>query len=89
MESVDNAQLYLLDVGAEEPQNFALTRVAPERELLGRRRPLEVSVDLQRTGPAGERVVELFLLDAEGQPQKRAQQSVACQPGVTEAIELH
>jgi hypothetical protein len=75
--AVTGLATYLVDVGAAEPQNFALGDVAQSGQTLARNTPLVLQADLAALGLTEEttRAVEVYLLDEVGRPQKRAEQS--------------
>lgn len=68
--------IYLVDVGVDEPQNFALGEPRLSSQVLARNTPLRISSDLVAVGSQGPKVVECYLLDSAGNPQKRGQQAV-------------
>jgi hypothetical protein len=90
---VPGVGIYLLDVGVENPANFALGEVRLSGQVLSSRSPLGVETELTRTGAASQgaaedRVVELYLLDAKGQPQKRSEESYTLKPGASRRVEF-
>ena len=56
---VENAAVYLIDVGVRKPVNFTLGEVQLSHQVLPRNGTLEISTQLLHEGPGGERVVEL------------------------------
>lgn len=66
--------VYVLDVGALDPQNFALSELRLSGQVAPRGSPVRVSAELSRTGPAAACGVELFLQDAEGRRSLRDSQ---------------
>jgi len=53
--------VYVIDVGAEQPQNFALGEVALSGQVVSRNNVLQLQTELVRTGSGGDRAVELYL----------------------------
>lgn len=89
---VPGVGIYVIDVGVETPANFALGQVRLSGQVLSSRSPLGVEADLSRTGsPEGaaeDRTVELYLLDANRQPQKRSEASVTLKPGESRQVQF-
>jgi hypothetical protein len=57
--------IHLVDVGIEDPRNFALGDVRlPGGQMLANNVPLRIEVEMTRRGPAEERRVELYLASA-------------------------
>lgn len=63
--------IYVIDVGVESPQNFALGRLQLSDQVLSLQGRLRLQCALKRMGPAAERTVELYLIDPSGQQQRR------------------
>jgi len=80
--------IYIVDVGVEEPQNFALGEVRLSAQVLSKNSSLRISTELTGIGPGGERSVELLLLDETGQPQRRARESGRITGGSSQALEF-
>ena len=80
--------VYLIDVGVERPQNFTLGELRLSGQLLARNSPLRVQSDLSAVGTGGKRVVELYLLDAQGHPQKRSEETVQVEAGAVQAVDF-
>jgi len=80
--------IYLVDVGVDEPRNFALGRPALSSETLSKNSLLRVGVELSCLGTAGERTVELYLIDERQHREKRSQQSVHVEAGQSRLVEL-
>ncbi len=72
--------LYMIDVGLESPQNFALGDLRLSADVLASNTPLNLETELVRLGPEEESAVSAWLVDADGQPQKRAQTTARPQP---------
>jgi len=85
---VPGVGVYVIDVGVEDPTDFALGEVRLSGQVLSSRSPLEVQTDLTHTGPGGARTVELYLLGADRKPQKRSQQSVTLESNASQQVEF-
>ncbi len=68
--------LYLIDVGVDEPQNYGIVDVHLSSESVSKGATLTIDAELAHTGPAGERTIELYLLDENRQPAKRSETTV-------------
>jgi hypothetical protein len=86
-------ELYLIDVGVEQPLNYALGEARLSAQLLSARNTLRIETELSRTaGPdhaeAENRAVELYLLDEQRQPQKRSEAICALRGGEAARVEF-
>lgn len=88
LDDLRDVGLYVVDVGATAPRNLALAELRLSRELLARNSPLTLAADVASEGLAAEATVELNLIDADGRPQKRAQQTAAVEAGQAAAVEF-
>jgi hypothetical protein len=62
MATLENIGIHLIDVGIEQPRNFALGDVRlPAGQVLSKNSPLRVEVELSHRGPVEQRSVELYL----------------------------
>jgi hypothetical protein len=82
--------IYVIDVGAENPVNVSLGEVRLSAQVLSARSSLTIESELSSVGGAeGEkRTVELYLLDGNGQPQKRGEQTHALRADRGQQIEF-
>ncbi len=80
--------LYVIDVGLESPQNFALGNLRLSADVLARNTPLNLETELVRFGPEEESTVSAWLIDSDGQPQKRAQTTAKAQPDQSQVIDF-
>ena len=78
----------MIDVGLESPQDFALGNLHLSADVLARNTPLNLETELVRLGPEEERAVSAWIVDAEGQPQKRAQTTARPQPDQSQVIDF-
>jgi len=90
---VPGVGIYVIDVGVENPVNYALGDVRLSAQVLSNRSPLGIETELSRTGASESgssepRTVELYLLDDNDQPKKRGEQSCTLQPGRAEQVEF-
>ncbi|HYW80342.1 MAG TPA: BatA domain-containing protein, partial [Thermoguttaceae bacterium] len=65
--------IYVIDVGVENPTNYGLGELHLSSQVLSTSGSLRIETDLRRTGPDGERAVELYLLDNQQKEQKRSE----------------
>jgi len=91
---VPNVGVYVIDVGVEQPENYALGEVRLSGQVLSSRSPLRIETELSRTGPPApglpcERSVELHLLDNQGNEQKRSEQSHTLGPRESRQVDFH
>ncbi len=89
--AVPGAAVYLIDVGMEQPSNYSLDELRLSAQVLSNRGTLAVETSLSRiggAGEAGERTVELILVDADGNEQRRSQQTVALEADQSERVEF-
>jgi hypothetical protein len=80
--------IYVIDVGVKEPQNFALGELRLSAESITRNSPWSIATELQSTGADGERAVEVYLTDDNGEEQKRAQEIVKVAAGTSQGVEF-
>jgi len=81
--------VYVIDLGVPQPNNYGLGEVRLSGEVLSQHSPLTVETSVSCLGTAAPRVVELYLRDAQGKPQKRSEQSCEATPGESRQIEFH
>jgi hypothetical protein len=81
--------IYVIDVGVKDPVDYALGEVRLSGEVLSNRGSLTISTDISSRGGSGERAVELYMLDAAGNPQTSGVQNVVLAPGETRPVEFH
>ena len=81
-------RIYLIDVGVEGPADFALGELRLSGQVLSSQGSLRVETDLSRVGEPGERTVELYVLDNQGQQQKRSEASYALGPGESRRVDF-
>jgi hypothetical protein len=84
--------VYVIDVGAKNPQNFTLGELRLTGELSGdsitRNRPWAIATELVSTGVAGERPIEVYLNGESGEAEKRAQDIVKVAADENQGIEF-
>jgi hypothetical protein len=70
--------VYLIDVGVENPRDFALGTVRLSEEVITEKSPLSLETEISCLGPSGRRTVELILLGetADGEPAGETGQGV-------------
>lgn len=80
--------IYLIDVGVEEPENYALGPLRLSGQVLSSRSSLRIASELLRTGPDGDCTVELYLLDDKGNEQKRSEENYALKSGESQQVDF-
>lgn len=80
--------VYVIDVGAREPQNVALGELRLSAESIPRNRPWSIATELVSTGVSGERSVEVYLKGENGADEKRSQEIVTAEAGASQAMEF-
>ncbi len=85
---VPGVGIYVIDVGVEDPTDFALGELRLSEQVLSSRSPLEIQAELRRIGPKDSRVVELFLIDEDGNKQKRYEESYELADDETKPIDF-
>ncbi len=90
--------LYLIDVGVTDPSNFGLGDLHLSQQVVAAGDSVEIQTDVSCLGAEGQRVVELDLLAADGEPQtidgrvvrvkKISEQIEQLQPGETKTIDF-
>ncbi|MDZ7620677.1 MAG: hypothetical protein U1E05_27050, partial [Patescibacteria group bacterium] len=88
MTDVPGVAVYLLDVGAANPENYSLAELRLSAQVLSGRGALHVETALQRMGEAGERTVELVMTDEQGAEQRRSQQTVDVPTDQSQRVEF-
>ncbi|MDZ4818511.1 MAG: BatA domain-containing protein [Planctomycetota bacterium] len=81
LEKYRDVAIYIIDVGVEDPRDFALGNVDLSAQIIARQAPVTIGTFLSRIGPGEERMVELYMLDPNGKREKRDQRSFNWQPG--------
>lgn len=77
LEKLEYLQIYLIDVGQAEPDNFVLNNLEFENEAVLEGEPVEIQVSVyseKQTGVTHQ--LELYLDNEEGEPVKRSSQDV-------------
>jgi hypothetical protein len=94
LDGLAGANVYLIDVGADEPRNAGLgqLRLSSERSAPGGLLRLETDVRAIQPAKDGdapiERTVELYVVGSSGQAEKRGQQSLAVRGDEAAAVEF-
>lgn len=80
--------IYVIDIGAEEPRNFALGEVRLSSEILARNRHWSLGTELTSIGQEGQKAVEVYLFDEQGKSDKKGQQLVDARPFESHSVEF-
>ncbi|MGA2616272.1 MAG: BatA domain-containing protein [Thermoguttaceae bacterium] len=83
------AAVYLIDVGVEQPANFALGEVRLSQQVLATGGSADLQSELSSLGADGRRTVELNVLDGAGRPQKVGEQTLLLKAGEARPVEFH
>ena len=76
--------LYLIDVGVEQPRNFALGQLRLSSETMSRNAELTLETELTHAGPGGQRAVELYLEQRDDSGPSGRRQSAASRLGTAQ-----
>jgi len=71
LDELPGMSIYVIDVGVAESQNFSLGRLYLSDQVLSQRSTLRIQCPIHRRGPAAECTVELYLVDRNGNQQRR------------------
>ncbi len=81
--------VYLVDVGARNPQNFGLGETRLSGEVISKNAPLNIQCDVLHVGQGGQRGIELVLADPQtGRPEVRGRQTVDLDADSSQRIEF-
>jgi hypothetical protein len=79
---------YVIDVGITDPHDVSLGDLRLSAESLAKNTPLRLESVLQSVGTEGEQTAALEVIDAAGQPQRRAQTTAKASPDQSEPIDF-
>ncbi len=99
LDAMPGTNLYLIDVGAEQPRNIGLGTLRLSNQQLAPGGTLRIETELVAIGtqagddesidlPPGDAVVEMYVENSAGEPEKRGQQVVAVSSGRPTEIEF-
>jgi hypothetical protein len=80
--------IYVIDAGVKEPRNFSLGPLQLGGQILSKNCPLRVQTEVTRLGPGSTLGIELYLIDARGNPMKRSQQAVDLQSAQAQHVDF-
>ncbi len=80
MAEAPDVRIYLVDVGSEETRNLALAPIKLSASSLRPGEAVHVEVEVRSVGYAEQPLVEIFLADSTGTPQKRGERIVELNP---------
>jgi hypothetical protein len=86
--AVGGAGAYVIDVGVENPQNYSLGEARLSGQTLAKNSPLSVTSELSSIGLNGTRVVESYILNAQGLAEKRSQEIIETKAGQSAGVEF-
>ncbi len=86
----ENPQLgiYLIDVGTDQIENFAVGDLTLSQETVSENGLLRIETTVTTDGREGQRTVQLYLEGEDGQPQKKGEQTVLCRAGEWQPVEF-
>ncbi len=79
---------YVIDVGVDAPRDLSLGNLQLSAESLAKNTPLRLETDLQTIGGGSDQSVMLDVIDAAGQPQRRAQTTVKATPDASQSVDF-
>ena len=88
LSGLEDAAVYVFDVGVAEAMNYSLAPVELSNEILSKNATLHIRTELMHDGPGGSRTVELHLLDNDGASQKRNEISVQTTAEAAAPVEM-
>ncbi len=88
IETIGDCGVYVVDVGVADPTDYGLGETRLSTEVLSSNGTLGIESGLSCVGRSAKRNVELYLLDDDGKPQKRSEQSVEAAPGELRPVEF-
>lgn len=82
--------VYVIDVGAKQPQNIALGEPRLSSESIARHLPWSIATEVSRTGQTEDpsKKVEVYLFDPSGKPEKRGEETIKLAAGQTQGVEF-
>ncbi|MGC1273872.1 MAG: BatA and WFA domain-containing protein [Planctomycetaceae bacterium] len=81
-------QLYLVDVGVEQPANVGLTALRPSEEVTTTGHRVMIRADISSVGEVPNEAVVEFYVDGESGPIKQGQSARAIEPGQAVRVEF-
>ncbi|MEX2141395.1 MAG: BatA domain-containing protein [Pirellulales bacterium] len=75
LDKFEDVAIYLIDVGVEQPRNFALGDLKLSSQTVPKNSRVRIATQLTRTGPGEERSVAIYLADRDGQLYKSGEQT--------------
>jgi len=81
-------RMQIIDVGVEQPKDFALGEIRLSGQIVARNTPLVVATDVSSTGTGGRKVVESYVIDQLGRAEKRSEEAVQVESGSSAAVQF-
>ena len=75
LDAFEDVAIYLIDVGVEQPRNFALGDLKLSSQTIAKNSHVRIATELTRTGPGEERAVAIYLADRDGKLYKSGEQT--------------
>ncbi|MCE5269596.1 MAG: BatA and WFA domain-containing protein [Planctomycetaceae bacterium] len=86
--ALNDCGVYIVDVGVANPVDYGLSELRLSGDVLSNRSSLGIETAVSCVGAAAPRTVELYLLDSERKPQKRAEQTCQATAGELRPVEF-
>lgn len=87
--NVRDVGVYVIDVGVKDPQNYGIDQLQLSGDVVSQTSVVRLGADLVHVGDAGQRDVEVYLLDRAGkEPTIRGRQSYMLAPGSSQHVEF-
>ena len=80
--------VFVMDVAAPDPQNFSLGAIELSNQVISQNGSVSLRSELLREGPAGGRVVRLYLVDANGKPESKGEGTYTCDADSATQVEF-
>jgi hypothetical protein len=89
LHELNGVAVYLIDVGATEPGNFALSDLNLSRQVVAAGASIDIQTEISCLGPGGERLVELDMLSSAGTLEEVGKQIKPLHSGETQTLDFH
>lgn len=78
----------ILDVGVEQPANASLSDLKISRTVVSEKDLIRIRTELHCLGCSGRQLAELFVIDHEGEREKKGEKWIDCEAGETIPLEF-
>ena len=80
--------VFVMDVAAPEAHNFSLGPIELSNQVISQNGSVTLRSELLREGPGGSRIVRLFLVGPDGQPESKGEGTYTCEANAATQIEF-